>query len=63
MMRSLCAKPFAYSGDWRGLGIDEVLEATDGKIGLEMLAVHKIDLAMIDMKMPELGRNGAPANH
>lgn len=42
-------------GDWRGLGIDEVLEATDGKIGLEMLAVHKIDLAMIDMKMPELG--------
>lgn len=41
-------------GDWSGLGVEEVLEATDGKIGLAMLAVHKIDLAMIDMKMPEL---------
>lgn len=41
-------------GDWNGLGIEEVLEATDGKAGLEMLAEHKIDLAMIDMKMPEL---------
>jgi two-component system response regulator YesN len=41
-------------GDWNGLGVEEVLEATDGKVGLEMLAEHKIDLAMIDMKMPEL---------
>lgn len=41
-------------GDWDGLGIVEVLEATDGKVGLEMLAEHKIDLAMVDMKMPEL---------
>ncbi|RIX52490.1 response regulator [Paenibacillus nanensis] len=41
-------------GDWKGLGIEEVLEATDGKSGLDMLASHKIDLAMIDMKMPEM---------
>ena len=41
-------------GDWDGLGIAEVLEATDGKVGLAMLAEHKIDLAMVDMKMPEL---------
>ncbi|MBD2870229.1 response regulator transcription factor [Paenibacillus arenilitoris] len=41
-------------GDWKGLGVEEVLEATDGKAGLDMLKKHKIDLAMIDMKMPEL---------
>ncbi|WP_419875791.1 response regulator transcription factor [Candidatus Pristimantibacillus sp. PTI5] len=41
-------------GDWKGLGVSEVLEATDGKVGLAMLAEHKIDLAMVDMKMPEL---------
>ncbi|WP_141500667.1 response regulator transcription factor [Paenibacillus luteus] len=39
-------------GDWKGLNVTEVLEATDGKVGLEMLAAHKIDLAMVDMKMP-----------
>ncbi|OKP87723.1 DNA-binding response regulator [Paenibacillus helianthi] len=41
-------------GDWKGLGVDQVLEATDGKMGLEMLRGHKIDLALVDMKMPEL---------
>jgi two-component system response regulator YesN len=41
-------------GDWKGLGVDEVLEATDGNAGLAMLREHKIDLALIDMKMPEL---------
>ncbi|CAM4033418.1 response regulator [Paenibacillus alkaliterrae] len=41
-------------GDWKGLGVEEVLEATDGKIGLAMLAEQRIDLAMVDMKMPEL---------
>lgn len=41
-------------GDWKGLDVVEVLEATDGKVGLAMLAEHKIDLAMVDMKMPEL---------
>ena len=46
MMKSLFAKPFAYWATGGDLGVDEVLEATDGKIGLEMLAEHKIDLAM-----------------
>ncbi len=41
-------------GDWTGLGIDQVLEATDGQMGLAMLAEHKVDLAIVDMKMPEL---------
>ncbi|WP_310832433.1 response regulator transcription factor [Paenibacillus pedocola] len=41
-------------GDWTGLGVSEVLEATDGNVGLAMLREHKIDLALVDMKMPEL---------
>ncbi|WP_372632592.1 response regulator [Cohnella sp.] len=39
-------------GDWKGLGVKQVLEATDGQMGLSMLAEHKIDLAIVDMKMP-----------
>ncbi|MGG6313201.1 response regulator transcription factor [Paenibacillus macerans] len=41
-------------GNWQGLEVDEVLEATDGKAGLAMLEQHKPDLVMVDMKMPEL---------
>lgn len=41
-------------GDWEGLGVDQVQEATDGRMGLAMLKEHKIDLAIVDMKMPEL---------
>ncbi|TFE24645.1 response regulator transcription factor [Cohnella luojiensis] len=41
-------------GDWKGLGVGQVLEATDGQMGLSMLEEHKIDLAIIDMKMPVL---------
>ncbi|WP_372663502.1 response regulator [Cohnella sp.] len=41
-------------GDWEALGVEQVLEATDGKMGLEMLKEHRIDLAIVDMKMPEL---------
>lgn len=44
-------------GDWKGLGISEVLEATDGKTGLERIAEHSVDLVMVDMKMP--GMSGA----
>ncbi|WP_336776006.1 response regulator [Paenibacillus sp. MMO-58] len=44
-------------GDWKGLGVSEVLEATDGKMGLEMIANHSVDLVMVDMKMP--GMSGA----
>ncbi|PZD97598.1 DNA-binding response regulator [Paenibacillus sambharensis] len=40
-------------GDWEGLGVTEVLEAADGQAGLQMLEAHKIDLVMVDMKMPE----------
>ncbi|WP_239615945.1 response regulator transcription factor [Cohnella mopanensis] len=41
-------------GDWDGLGVGQVLEATNGQMGLAMLAEHRIDLAIVDMKMPEL---------
>ncbi|AIQ51816.1 response regulator transcription factor [Paenibacillus sp. FSL R7-0331] len=41
-------------GDWKGLGVSEVLEASDGKTGLEMLRRDKFDLVLVDMKMPEL---------
>ncbi|CAM4287229.1 response regulator transcription factor [Paenibacillus tarimensis] len=41
-------------GDWEGLGVTEVLEAADGQAGLQMLEAHKIDLVMVDMKMPEI---------
>lgn len=41
-------------GDWKGLGIVEVLEASNGKVALELLSEHKFDLAIVDMKMPEL---------
>ncbi|MEK5478443.1 response regulator [Paenibacillus sp. FSL R5-0407] len=41
-------------GDWEGLQVDEVLEATDGVSGLEMLKAHKPDLVIVDMKMPEM---------
>ncbi|MFD1179462.1 response regulator [Paenibacillus puldeungensis] len=41
-------------GDWEGLQVDEVLEATDGRAGLAMLEKHNTDLVMVDMKMPEL---------
>lgn len=41
-------------GDWERLQVDTVLEATDGKSGLDMLREHKPDLVMVDMKMPEM---------
>ncbi|WP_334072328.1 MULTISPECIES: response regulator [Paenibacillus] len=41
-------------GDWERLQVDTVLEATDGKSGLEMVREHKPDLVMVDMKMPEM---------
>ncbi|KGE16264.1 response regulator transcription factor [Paenibacillus wynnii] len=41
-------------GDWQGLGVEQLLEATNGNMGLDMLRQHKIDLAIVDMKMPEL---------
>jgi two-component system response regulator YesN len=41
-------------GDWDNLGIGHIYEATNGRLGLELLGQHKIDLVMVDMKMPEL---------
>lgn len=41
-------------GDWKGLGVSEVVEATDGKSGLALLRREKFDLVLVDMKMPEL---------
>lgn len=41
-------------GDWQGLGVDQILEATNGNDGLAKLREHKIDLVLVDMKMPEL---------
>lgn len=41
-------------GDWKGLGIGEVLEATNGNEGLVLLKEQRIDLVMVDMKMPEM---------
>ncbi|WP_179031003.1 response regulator [Paenibacillus kribbensis] len=41
-------------GDWDHLGIEHIYEATNGRLGLEMLSQHNIDVVMVDMKMPEL---------
>ncbi|AZK45772.1 response regulator [Paenibacillus lentus] len=41
-------------GDWEGLQVGEIWEATDGVTGLEMLQKHRPDLVMVDMKMPEM---------
>ncbi|MUT66963.1 response regulator [Paenibacillus sp. NEAU-GSW1] len=41
-------------GNWEKFAVEEVLEAENGKLGLEMLASSKIDLVMVDMKMPEM---------
>ncbi|TYP73183.1 response regulator [Paenibacillus methanolicus] len=41
-------------GDWQGLGVERILEAADGRSALAMLAAHKPDVAMVDMKMPEM---------
>lgn len=42
-------------GEWDRLQVGEVLEAADGRAGLDMLRAYKPDLVMMDMKMPEMG--------
>lgn len=41
-------------GEWQSLGVTNVYEANNGKTALELLAQHSIDIALIDMKMPEM---------
>ncbi|RED58126.1 response regulator transcription factor [Cohnella lupini] len=41
-------------GDWTGLGVGKVLEATDGQMCLTVLAENKVDVVIVDMKMPVL---------
>jgi two-component system response regulator YesN len=41
-------------GDWHGLGVEEVMEAGDGRTGLALLQERKPDLVLVDMKMPEM---------
>lgn len=41
-------------GDWKGLQVGEIWEATNGVAGLDMLKKHQPDLVMVDMKMPEM---------
>lgn len=38
--------------DWQTLGITEVLEAADGEAAAEMIAAHRPQIVMTDMKMP-----------
>ncbi|MEK4251446.1 response regulator transcription factor [Paenibacillus sp. FSL W7-1287] len=41
-------------GQWDELGVSHIYEANNGKAALELLAQHPIDIALIDMKMPEM---------
>lgn len=41
-------------GDWEALGVDEVLEATNGQAGLELMREKPVNIALVDMKMPEM---------
>ncbi|MGQ3477190.1 response regulator transcription factor [Paenibacillus sp. TY11] len=41
-------------GDWGNLGIEHIYEATNGRLGMELLGQHHIDVVMVDMKMPEM---------
>jgi len=41
-------------GDWELHRITEVLEAENGKDGLEAVRLHRPDIVLVDMRMPEL---------
>lgn len=41
-------------GDWQTLGIDEIIEANDGKTGSKLLCEEKPDIVLLDMRMPEM---------
>ncbi len=37
--------------DWRGLGVDPIYEAANGREALEVLRAHKVDVMITDIKM------------
>jgi two-component system response regulator YesN len=41
-------------GEWDKLGVTEVFEATNGRMGLELLRAENPDLVLVDMRMPEM---------
>lgn len=41
-------------GNWESLGVDEILEAQDGKSGHALLIEKKPDIVLLDMRMPEM---------
>ncbi len=41
-------------GEWNQLEVDEIIEAGDGRTGLQLLRDQKPDIVLVDMKMPEL---------
>jgi len=41
-------------GQWEELSVTNVYEADNGKVALELLAQHQINIALVDMKMPEM---------
>lgn len=41
-------------GQWEELNVATIYEANNGQTALELLAKHPIDIALVDMKMPEM---------
>ncbi|QGQ96459.1 response regulator [Paenibacillus psychroresistens] len=41
-------------GDWDSLGVDSVLEAINGKMGMELVRAERPDIVLVDMRMPEM---------
>ena len=41
-------------GEWDKLGIEEIIEASDGRIGIRLMEERKPDIVLVDMKMPEI---------
>lgn len=41
-------------GDWEELGIEDVLEAQNGKEGIRLLCEEKPDIVLLDMRMPQM---------
>ena len=44
----------AGSLDWHELGISQVLLASDGEEALQIVRSQKVDIALVDIEMPEM---------